>query len=54
VAAADRDEELPYYNSGCWTELPCTYLTVAGGVVQDHVFEPAAVAKEEVSIAPAI
>jgi UDP-2,3-diacylglucosamine pyrophosphatase LpxH len=22
-----------YYNSGCWTEKPCHYLTLAGGVV---------------------
>jgi UDP-2,3-diacylglucosamine pyrophosphatase LpxH len=36
-----------YFNSGCWTERPCHYLTLAGGVVelasyQDLVAEPAA------------
>lgn len=25
-----------YYNSGCWTELPCHYLTVLDGVVNLH------------------
>jgi UDP-2,3-diacylglucosamine pyrophosphatase LpxH len=28
-----------YFNSGCWTELPCTYLTVEGGVIELHTFE---------------
>ena len=23
-----------YFNSGCWAELPCTYLTVCAGVVR--------------------
>src|SRR5262249_48877032 len=25
-----------YFNSGCWTELPCSYLTVENGEVQVH------------------
>src|SRR5262245_23309661 len=25
-----------YYNSGSWTELPCTYLTVADGLIELH------------------
>ena len=25
---------VPYYNSGCWTELPCTYLAVANGQLE--------------------
>ena len=29
-----------YFNSGCWTELPCTYLTVADGDVRLHAFDP--------------
>jgi UDP-2,3-diacylglucosamine pyrophosphatase LpxH len=36
VAVANRDRDVHYFNSGCWTELPCTYLTVAGGEVQVH------------------
>jgi UDP-2,3-diacylglucosamine pyrophosphatase LpxH len=24
-------DSVPYYNSGCWTELPCTYLAIADG-----------------------
>lgn len=27
-----------YYNSGCWTELPCTYLTVKAGQVELREF----------------
>jgi UDP-2,3-diacylglucosamine pyrophosphatase LpxH len=29
-----------YFNSGCWTELPCTYLTVDNGVIELHSFRP--------------
>jgi UDP-2,3-diacylglucosamine pyrophosphatase LpxH len=29
-----------YINSGCWTECPCTYLTVAGGHIRLHRFDP--------------
>src|SRR5262249_20076927 len=39
-ATANVDQPIPYYNSGCWTELPCTYLTVADGVMELHSFEP--------------
>jgi UDP-2,3-diacylglucosamine pyrophosphatase LpxH len=27
------EEEVKYYNSGCWTELPCHYLTIRDGIV---------------------
>jgi len=37
------DGPIHYFNSGCWTELPGTYLTVADGVVRLHSF----VANEE-------
>ncbi len=30
-----------YYNSGCWTELPCTYLTVSDGEVLTRHYEAA-------------
>lgn len=39
VAAIRKDQPVAYYNSGCWTELPCTYLTVANGEVRLHHFE---------------
>jgi len=32
-------EHVEYYNSGCWTEAPGTYLTVEEGVVRLHAFE---------------
>jgi UDP-2,3-diacylglucosamine pyrophosphatase LpxH len=32
--------EVLYYNSGCWTEVPCSYLTVSDGCVQLHRLEP--------------
>lgn len=27
-----------YYNSGCWTELPCTYLAIKNGEISLHTF----------------
>jgi UDP-2,3-diacylglucosamine pyrophosphatase LpxH len=39
VAAVNHEHEVPYYNSGCWTELPGTYLTVRDGVIELHAFE---------------
>jgi UDP-2,3-diacylglucosamine pyrophosphatase LpxH len=33
--------DVTYVNGGCWTETPCTYLTVVDGVVQIRTFEPA-------------
>jgi UDP-2,3-diacylglucosamine pyrophosphatase LpxH len=47
VAAAKKDQPVAYYNSGCWTELPCTYLTVADGEVRLHYFETETVEVEE-------
>ncbi len=41
-ACASIDRDVPYFNSGCWTELPCTYLTVSDGSVRVQVFEEAA------------
>lgn len=35
-AKLHTEDEVHYYNSGCWTELPCTYLTVEDGLVQLH------------------
>jgi UDP-2,3-diacylglucosamine pyrophosphatase LpxH len=36
VAVSHTDQPIPYYNSGCWTEHPCTFLTVADGAVFVH------------------
>ena len=34
-AAAFEDREIPYYNSGCWTEKQtATYLTISQGKVK--------------------
>ena len=38
-AVAHTDQPIPYFNSGCWTELPCTYLSVEKGVVKLHTFD---------------
>jgi UDP-2,3-diacylglucosamine pyrophosphatase LpxH len=40
VAATHSDQAVAYFNSGCWTELPCSYLAVSGGDVRLHFFEP--------------
>jgi UDP-2,3-diacylglucosamine pyrophosphatase LpxH len=38
-ATAQPDGPVAYYNSGCWTELPCGYLSVAAGEVRlNHVY----------------
>ncbi len=39
-AEADPGGPVSYFNSGCWTELPCTYLTVRAGAVRLHEFRP--------------
>lgn len=31
--AIEHPGEIGYYNSGCWTELPCTYLSILNGEV---------------------
>jgi UDP-2,3-diacylglucosamine pyrophosphatase LpxH len=49
VACALTEQPIPYFNSGCWTELPCSYLTVKDGAVELHEFAPA-----ERTTAPAI
>ena len=33
-AVAMTDGPVHYFNSGCWTERPCHYLTISGGVVE--------------------
>jgi UDP-2,3-diacylglucosamine pyrophosphatase LpxH len=40
-AEAATDGAVQYFNSGCWTELPCHYLTVEGGRVEVQAYLPA-------------
>jgi UDP-2,3-diacylglucosamine pyrophosphatase LpxH len=40
-AVLQTEGPVAYYNSGCWTELPCTYLTLREGLVELHEFAPA-------------
>ncbi len=47
VAAANTNQPVPYFNSGCWTEKRCHYLTVKDGVVELHRFEPGEPVKDE-------
>jgi UDP-2,3-diacylglucosamine pyrophosphatase LpxH len=37
--AVDQTQEVAYYNSGCWTEEPGTYLAVDQGRVTLHFFD---------------
>jgi UDP-2,3-diacylglucosamine pyrophosphatase LpxH len=46
-------EHISYFNSGCWTELPCTYLTVAEGKIELHAFQSIAVKVESEEREPA-
>ena len=41
-AVVNDSGPLRYYNSGCWTELPCTYLAVLDGQVELRQFGPEA------------
>ena len=48
AAVENVEQPIPYFNSGCWTELPCSYLTVMNGRVQLHTFQ-----HDETTVAPA-
>jgi UDP-2,3-diacylglucosamine pyrophosphatase LpxH len=39
LPVAFPEDPLPYFNSGCWTETPCHYLSLADGVVRLHAFD---------------
>jgi UDP-2,3-diacylglucosamine pyrophosphatase LpxH len=39
AAVEQLDTPVAYFNSGCWTELPCTYLIVDNGVVRLMKFQ---------------
>lgn len=54
LPAALTDGPVHYFNSGCWTERPCHYLTIANGIVEvceylDGVPEPTAEVTSEES-----
>jgi UDP-2,3-diacylglucosamine pyrophosphatase LpxH len=49
AAVALTEQPIAYFNSGCWTELPGTYLTVADGVVSLHDFRTREDHQERVS-----
>jgi UDP-2,3-diacylglucosamine pyrophosphatase LpxH len=34
----DRSTPIQYFNSGCWTEIPCHYLEINNGIVMLHAF----------------
>jgi len=36
---ADANNGVAYYNSGCWTERPSTYLTIRDGEVNSRLYE---------------
>ncbi len=38
-ASCDLTQPTQYFNSGCWTETPCTYLTVADGCIELRPFD---------------
>lgn len=54
VAAAHTEQPIPYFNSGCWTELPCHYLTVKDGVVKLHKYVPLQAETKEPARRPAL
>jgi UDP-2,3-diacylglucosamine pyrophosphatase LpxH len=37
-AVVNTDGPVHYFNSGCWTEKPCTYLTVQDGDIRLHTY----------------
>jgi UDP-2,3-diacylglucosamine pyrophosphatase LpxH len=48
VPAAATDGPVHYFNSGCWTELPCHYLAIAGGEIGVRPYPDPAEAAEPV------
>lgn len=54
VALAHTDGPIHYFNSGCWTELPCHYLTVVDGDIRLHAFDSEATAVAAASIDTAV
>jgi len=38
-ALARKTGEVEYYNSGCWTELPCSFIVVEDGKIELHTYD---------------
>lgn len=38
LAVALPNDPVPYFNSGCWTETPCHFLTLTDGVIELHPY----------------
>ena len=45
-------ESPPYYNAGCWTEKPCTYLTVNNGNIKLNTYEEDHANRERTEVRP--
>ncbi len=39
-AVANTSTEVQYFNSGCWTEKPCHYLSIDAGRIELHEYHP--------------
>ncbi|MBN9517351.1 UDP-2,3-diacylglucosamine diphosphatase [bacterium] len=39
LPVAAEEGAVTYFNSGCWTEKPCHFLTLKAGVVELHAYE---------------
>ena len=51
--ALERNERpVAYFNSGCWTEKPCTYLILEKGLITLHKFEESTI--EGASLTPVV
>jgi UDP-2,3-diacylglucosamine pyrophosphatase LpxH len=54
-AVSDLSQQVHYFNSGCWTELPCTYLTVLDGAIELRQIEDVEIAGlEETELAASL
>jgi UDP-2,3-diacylglucosamine pyrophosphatase LpxH len=53
-SCASTEQAIHYFNSGCWTELPCTYLAVSAGQVRVEVFDAETVVAADTSLEPAV
>ena len=47
VATVNRSGPVHYFNSGCWTEVPCHYLTVQEGHVELESFRTGEVSESD-------
>ena len=54
LATATRHDGIEYFNSGCWTEKPCHYLTLRNGIVRLHEYRPAEVEAVHARLEPVL